>query len=113
VMKAREMASVRSYRASGPAPASAICSSSTSGYGSSHGTSRTRSGSGGFGHTRDDAGAGRRLAERSAFRLRLVAMRYNQVRTEDLSPKSPMPCQAASIVSCRTSSASATEPRIR
>src|ERR1035438_8561694 len=40
---------------------------------------------------------GRRLAERSAFRLRLVAMRYSQVRIEDRSPKSPLPFQAASF----------------
>ena len=40
--------------------------------------------------------AGRRLAARRAFRHRLVAIRYSQVRSEERPSKAPMPCQAAS-----------------
>jgi hypothetical protein len=39
---------------------------------------------------------GRRRAERSAFRLRVVAIRYSRVRTEARPSKLPRPCQADS-----------------
>ena len=45
-------------------------------------------------------------AARSAFRQRLVAIRYSQVRIEERPSKPPRPCQAASRVSCSASSAS-------
>ena len=57
--------------------------------------------------------AGRRLPARSAFRQRLVATRYSQVRTDDRPSKPARPRQAASMVSCSASSASCAEPSIR
>ena len=59
------------------------------------------------------SGRGRRPLSRSAFRQRLVAIRYSQVRSPARPSYWPRPRQAASRVSCSTSSASWTEPRIR
>ena len=58
-------------------------------------------------------GSGRRSLARSAFRHRFVAIRYSQVRSEARCSYWPSPRQAASKVSCKMSSASCTEPRIR
>ena len=55
----------------------------------------------------------RRLAARRAFRHRLVAIRNSQVRSEARPSNPARPCQAASSVSCRASSASAKDPSIR
>jgi hypothetical protein len=112
-MKASEIASLASYRASGPAVASASPSRRTSGYGSSHGIAPSLVGSGAWTPGGGQSVCGRRRAERSAFRLRVVAIRYSHVRTEARPSKLPSPCQAASRASCRTSSASLAEPRIR
>ena len=49
---------------------------------------------------------GRLLAERSAFRQRLVAIWYSQTRTEERPSNPARPCQAASRVSWSASSAS-------
>ena len=71
---------------------------------------------GGLGRVRPGGGAlisGRRLADRSASRQRLVATWYSQVRTEARPSNPARPCQADSKVSCSASSASCTEPRIR
>ena len=56
---------------------------------------------------------GLRPLARSAFRQRLVAIRYSQVRSDARPSYWPSPRQAASRVSCSMSSASCTEPRIR
>ena len=58
-------------------------------------------------------GGGRRPASRSAFRARLVAIWYSQARSDARCSKRSRPRQAASSVSCSTSSASCIEPRIR
>ena len=57
--------------------------------------------------------AARRLADRSAFRLRVVAIRYSQVRSELRCSKPPRLRQAVSSVSCIASSASCADPRMR
>jgi hypothetical protein len=82
VTNANEIASVASYRASGPIGSSATPSSSASGYGSSQVTSPSRVGSGGSTSGTDQSIRGRRRAERSVLRQRLVATRYSQVRNE-------------------------------
>ena len=112
VTKASDMASRASYRASGPAAASGRSSRNRSGYGSSHTTSPSRDGSGGS-TSSDRLIAGLRLAARSMFRQRVVAIRYIQVRTDARPSNCRRPCQAVTSVSCSASSASATEPRIR
>ena len=112
-MNAREIASVASYRASGPGSVLVSWSSSRSGYGSSQGTSPSRVGSGGSGQDCGPSIVTLRLLARRALRQRLVATRYSQVRTEARSSKPPSPRQAASSVSWSASSASWAEPRIR
>jgi hypothetical protein len=78
VMNASAIVSRASYRASGPATTSGR---SASGYGSSQTSSVRRVGSGGV-----NGGSGavrcRLPLARSAFRQRLVAIRYSQVRIE-------------------------------
>ena len=112
VTNASDIASLASYRASGPADASGSSSISRSGYGSSQSTSLIRDGSGGstpVGRVIAD----RRLADRRMFRQRVVAIRYIQVRTEARPSNCPRLRHAVTRVSCSASSASATEPRIR
>lgn len=112
VTNASETASLASYWASGPGALSASPSSAESGSGSSQGTSPSRVGSGVLAHGTAAVG-GRRLPARSAFRQRLVATRYSQVRTDDRASNPANPRQAASSVSCSASSASCIEPSIR
>jgi hypothetical protein len=69
-------------------------------------------GSGGWNGGTGSVGT-RRPALRRAFRQRLVAIRYSQVRTEARSWKPANPRQAANRVSCSRSSASVSEPSIR
>ncbi len=101
-----------SYRASGPTTRSGTSSSNASGNGESHNGSPWRVGSDAH-EGPAGTGRGRRALARSAFRHRLVAIRYSQVRSDARSSKPPNPRHAASSVSCSTSSASCTEPRIR
>ena len=109
---ASEMASLASYRVSGPGALSASPASSESGTGSSQSTSPSRLGSGVLARGAAAAGGWRRPA-RCAFRHRLVATRYSQVRTEDRPSNPARPRHALSIVSCSASSASCIEPSIR
>ena len=83
------------------------------GVGSSQSTSPSRVGAGGSSPGGGALISGRRLADRSASRQRLVATWYSQVRTEARPSNPARPCQADSKVSCSASSASCTEPRIR
>ena len=87
-------------------------SSSASGYGSSQVGSASRVGAGGSNGGSGAAG-GWRPASRNASRHRFVAIRYSQARSELRSSKPRRPRHALSIVSCKASSASCIEPRIR
>lgn len=85
VRNASDTASLASYRASGPGARSGSPSSSTSGYGSSRlGTARSRCGSGSGTSVRhaDARSVDRPARSRSAFRQRLVAIRYSHVRID-------------------------------
>ena len=112
-MKASEIDSLDSYRASGPGALSAKPVEQVIWVGlepehlAEPGRLRRVSPAGGA------VTGGRRRADRSASRHRLVATRYSQVRTEARPSNPARPCQADSKVSCSASSASATEPRIR
>ena len=113
VTKASEMASACSYRASGPGGTWIAPSRRASGNGCSQTTSPSRVGSGGSTPGTSHSLAGRRLAARRASRHRLVAIRYSQVRSEARPSNPSRPCQAASSVFCRASSASWKDPSIR
>ena len=112
-MNASDIASLASYRV-GPGVGSAMPSSVKSANGCSQTTSDSRVGSGHVtvGGTVSVNG-GRRGPSRRAFRHRLVATRYSHVRTEERSSNPPKPRHAAKSVSCRASSASWVDPRIR
>ena len=113
MMNASEIASLASYRACGSGASSGRSRSSRSGYGSSQTTSPSRVGSGGSTSRLGQFMGGRRLADRSAFRQRLVAIRYSQVRSELRCSKPRSPRHADSRVSCTASSASCADPRMR
>ena len=94
-----------------PRERSGMSSSSTSGYGSSQTGSVRRVGS--SASAMAGTSLGRRERARSAFRQRLVAIRYSQERTDARPSNASRLRQAASSVSCTRSSASCTEPRMR